>query len=54
MNEKEKKNEKPVLMKMACCGRVQAWRSEEAGQPVAGEETWCVWCQKLAKIEKVF
>ena len=40
------------LMRMAC-GRVQAWGEGAGEKPVAGKQAWCVWCQKMEKIERV-
>ena len=40
------------VMKMECT-RTQVW-GEGAGElPKAGNMAWCVWCQKMEKIEKI-
>lgn len=46
-------NTEPKLMKMKCCERLQAWGKDAGADPVIGEETWCVWCQKKSKIIKI-
>ncbi len=41
------------IMRMECCDKVQAWGEGADGIPKIGEETFCVWCQKIGKIKAV-
>lgn len=47
-------NEKfPKIMVMEC-GHSQAWGDNSGGDPVAGEKAFCVWCQKMELIKKIY